>query len=283
MAKIFYVLIGIIILIVLFIVGSFIANTLFNKNVDREVEGLFSRVDNQNVIVAKADIERLPQNVQRWLEYSGVVGEEKIVAVRLKQQAEMRLAKDKKWMPVEAEQYFTSVEPGFIWKANIKAAPLIHISGRDKYEDGEGNMLIKILSLFTVADSKGKEIDQGTLLRYLAETIWFPSAALNEYLSWEEIDELNARATMTYGEITASGVFTFNNEGEVVNFEAERYGEFDGETRLETWSIPLGDYKEFEGIRVPTKGNVTWKLDTGDYNWFNFEITEVEYNKPLPY
>jgi hypothetical protein len=34
----------------------------------------------------------------------------------------MRLAKDKSWMPVQAEQYFTSEEPGFIWKANINAA-----------------------------------------------------------------------------------------------------------------------------------------------------------------
>lgn len=195
----------------------------------------------------------------------------------------MRLERDKSWMPVQAEQYFTLEEPGFIWKANIKAAPLFHIAGRDKYEAGKGNMLIKVLSLFTVADSKGKEVDQGTLLRYLAETIWFPGAAINEYLAWEEIDADNAKATMTYGEITASGVFTFNDKGEVINFEAERYGEFDGGTRLETWSIPVRDYKEFEGIRVPTKGDVTWKLDDGDFNWYNFEVIEIEYNKPAPY
>lgn len=75
-------------------------------------------------------------------------------------------------------------------------------------------MLIKILSLFTVADSKGKEIDQGSLLRYLAETMWFPTAALNEYLYWEEMDQYNAKVTMTYDEITASGIFTFNDIGQ---------------------------------------------------------------------
>ena len=283
MSKIILVLIGIVILLVLLIGGSYIAKFVFNQNVEKEVEEIFSKVENKNGIVTKEDVERLPKNVQKWLEYSGVIGKERITAVRLKQKAEMRLAEDKAWMPVQAEQYFTSQEPSFIWKANIKAAPFIHISGRDKYENGKGNMLIKVLSLFTVADSKGKEIDQGTLLRYLAETIWFPSAALNEYLTWEEIDEQNAKATMTYGDITASGVFTFNSEGEVVKFEAERYGVFDGEIRLETWSIPVRDYKQFEGIKIPTKGNVTWKLDTGDFNWFNFEVTEIEYNRPLPY
>lgn len=270
-------------LLVVFIVGSFIANFLFNRSVEDEVEELFNNVEHKGEIVTEENLEQLPENVQNWLRYSQVVGKEKITAVRLKQRADMRLEKDKPWMSVQAQQYFTSESPGFIWKANIKMAPLVHISGRDKYQDGKGNMLIKMLSVFTVADSHGEEIDQGTLLRYLAETIWFPSVALNEYITWEEIDTYNAKATMTYGDITASGIFTFNKEGQVINFEAERYGEFDGETRLETWSIPIHDYKEFEGIRIPTKGDVTWKLDTGDFNWFNFEITEIEYNTPKAY
>ncbi|MCC5912226.1 MAG: hypothetical protein JJT76_17565 [Clostridiaceae bacterium] len=283
MSKLKFVLISIGTLLVLFMAGSFIAQFLFNRSVEKEVEVLFSNVENKGEIVTKKDIEGLPQNVQKWLEYSGIIGKEKITAVRVKQKTDMRLGKDKSWMPVQAEQYFTTEEPGFIWKANIKVAPLMHIAGRDKYEDGKGNMLIKAFSLFTVGDSEGKEIHQGALLRYLAETTWFPTAVLNEYLIWEEIDEDNAKATITYGDITASGVFTFNDKGEVINFEAERYGEFDGEIRLETWSIPLGDYKEFEGIRIPTKGDVTWKLDTGDFNWFNFELIEIQYNKPLPY
>lgn len=45
----------------------------------------------------------------------------------------------------------------------------------------------------------------------------------------------------------------------------------------------MGEYKEFEGIRVPTKGNITWKLKDGDFNWFNFELIVIEYNKPIPY
>ncbi|SNS68969.1 hypothetical protein SAMN05446037_101732 [Anaerovirgula multivorans] len=283
MSKKTLMLTSIVVLVVAFTVTSSIASFLFKRNVEQEVKMLFSKVEDKEKIVTAEDIEGLPQNVQRWLEYTGVIGREKIVAVRLKQKADMRLGEGKPWMPVEAEQYFTSEEPGFIWRANIKVAPLIHIAGRDKYQDGKGNMLIKALSLFSVADSEGKEIDQGTLLRYLAETMWFPSAVLKEYITWEEIDEDNAKATMTYGGITASGIFTFNDKGEAIKFEAERYGEFNGKFSLETWSVPVRDYKEFEGIRVPTKGDITWKLDDGDFNWFNFEITEIEYNKPISY
>ena len=279
MSKIAIIFFVLVVLLVLVIAITSVAKYSFNQKVEKEIEELFSNVDNKGETVTHEELSMLPQNVQKWLEYSGVVGKEKIVTVRLKQKGKMRLGMDKSWIPFEADQYFTSASPGFIWKANIKMAPLFHISGRDKYENGKGNMLIKILSIFPVADSKGPEIDQATLLRYLAETMWFPTAALNVYLTWEEIDTYTAKATMTYGGITASGIFTFNDKGEVIKFEAKRYGEFNGEIRLETWSIPVRDYKEFQGIKIPTQGNVTWKLDMGDYNWFNFEVTEIEYNQ----
>ena len=97
------------------------------------------------------------------------------------------------------------------------------------------------------------------------------------------MDENTATATMSYKGITASGVFTFNEIGEVVHFKADRYGEFDGEYSLKTWSIPLSDYKEFNGIKIPTRGKVTWELEDGDFNWYNFEVITAEYNIPEPF
>ena len=283
MAKRKIIITGIMVLIIGAVSVVSIAGAVTKRSVEKEVQKLFSSVENSGEIVAEEDLGGLPESVQRWLLASGAVGQEKTVAVRVKQRAMMRMSPEQSWMPVEAEQYFTVEEPGFIWRAEIQAAPLIHIAGRDKYFEGEGNMLIKPLSLFTVADGKGEEIDQGSMLRYLAETIWFPSAALKEYITWEEVDDNQAKATMTYGDVTASGIFTFNEKGEVARFEAERYGEFDGEYRLENWSIPVSDYQEFEGIRVPTKGEVTWALDEGDFNWFIFELQEIQYNQPILY
>lgn len=67
-------------------------------------------------------------------------------------------------------------------------------------------MLIRLFSIFPVAAASGKEMDQGALLRYLAEMQWFPSAALNRYIQWEEIDSFSAKATMSDQGVTASGV-----------------------------------------------------------------------------
>ncbi|WP_051237853.1 DUF6544 family protein [Lacticigenium naphthae] len=276
-------LLGVVVLLVGIITSSIIGHTLFKRNVKTEVELLFDNLDDHRETVLEEDLMDLPSSVKRWLKYSGIIGKENIVSARLKQQAKMKLDVDGPWMPVDAEQYITASKPGFIWSASIKPFPFVHIAGRDKYLNGRGSMLIKPLSLFTLTDSKGEEIDQGTLLRYLAETVWVPSAVLNKYISWKKIDENNAKATMTYGGIAASGIFTFNQKGEVIRFEAERYGDFNGEFRIETWSISVSDYKPFEGIKVPTKGTITWKLAEGDFTWFTFELLKIEYNNPTVY
>lgn len=267
------------VILTLLIAISSIANYLFNRSANKEVESLLSKSESADKKkIEEADINRLPGSVQKWLKFSQVLGKERIVKIKVDQKAEMRLKKEQDWMPLTARQYFTTDEPGFIWLAKVKAAPLIHIVGKDKYVDGKGNMLIKIMSLITVADAKGEEIDQGTLLRFLAEAMWFPTAALENYITWKEIDDNSAEATMTYGNVKASGIFTFSESGEIKNFTAQRYKESNGKYSLETWSVDVSDYKDFSGIKVPTKGEIIWKLADGDFNWYNFEVLNVEYN-----
>lgn len=273
------ILIVLIIIVAIAIVASLIANGRFNKKVEGEILELLRSISETNAeIINEEDLLDLPEPVKKWLEYSGVVGSERINTVHLKQIATMRLKPEQKWMPVKADQYFTVAKPGFIWKAYIKMAPFFHIVGRDEYTNGNGFMLIKLLSLIPVVDAKGPEIDQGTLLRYLGETVWFPSAALSDYIEWEQIDENSARATMSYGDINASGVFTFNDNGQVINFTANRYREDNGQYSLRPWSIDMREYRSLGGVKIPTKGDVTWKLDEGDFNWFKFEIVEIDYN-----
>lgn len=282
-----FVLLGILVIIVLVIGASWIANIQFNRNANREVEEMFRRnvTGPDQGVISQEDMAGLPASVQKWLTSSQVIGKERIRTVRSKQKASLRLQEGQSWLPADTEYYYTTDQPGLLWKARIKAAPLIHIAGRDKYDNGRGHMLIKLLSLFTVANAGGsKEIDQGSLLRYLAESVWFPTAALNSYIEWEEIDAGSARATMSYKGVTADGVFYFNEQGDVTRFVAERYmDKGNGRFALETWSVALSDHREFDGFRIPAKGEVTWELDSGDFTWYRFTVEEMEYNNPAVY
>lgn len=283
MSRVALIIFNILIILALLIgISSFIANILFKHKVKKEVKKLFDcNPDNKKDVITKADIANLPACVQKWLERSDVIGKERIKTVRLKQKGFMRIKENGPWMQCNAEQYFTIDEPGFVWKAKVKMAPLLYFAGRDQYYEGKGHMLIKVLSLLPVVNSKGNEINQGTLLRYLAETQWFPTAALSNCIKWEEIDSHSARATMSYKGVTASGVFYFNDQRDPAKFVAKRYRELNGKYELTDWETLTKEYKEFNGIRIPLKTDVIWKLETGDFNWFKCEITEIEYNKPI--
>ena len=279
MQVVYKILIGILVLLVMIAVISMISKIVFNQKVKKELELLTENLVLEDQIITLEDLEDLPEPVNRWLRYSGVVGKTDIKLITMHQNISMRLGVDKPWMNASANQYVTTDNPGFIWHVNINMAPLIHISGRDKYIDGHGEMLIKVMSLMKVADSKGPKIDQGTLLRYLAEICWVPTAALKDYITWEAVDDYHAKAIMTYEDVSAEGIFEFDDEGKVTSFEAMRYGEFEGTYQLENWKVEVSDYLEFSGYMLPTKGDITWELAEGDYHWYTFEVISVKVNE----
>ena len=252
----------------------------FDSMVQKEAKELLSNIPKKtDGKINKDDLAHLPDIVQKWIENSGVVGKQKIVSVRLKQKGEMKNKPEGKWMPFTAEQYFDVKNPAFVWVTDVSAFPGIHLSGRDKFNDGEGKMLIKLLSLIPVVkEGKNEKVNSGTMLRFLGEICWFPAAALNQYITWEEVDANSAKATFSLKNKEVSGLFTFAKTGELKSFEAERYYGAGEDAQKEIWLVEALSYKEFEGITILNKAKVTWKLPNGDFNWLNLEITKLEYN-----
>lgn len=249
----------------------------FDRNALLEIEALKKEIRHPHGLVSEERIENLPPVVRRWMIKSGVVGKKEPVLVHVVQRGSMRTKNNGPWVPFQAQQYFSLNPPAFVWKADIHMNGVFEIAGRDKLEKGKGNMLIKAESLFPIANAKGKEIDQGTFIRYMAEMSWFPQAALKNYITWKQLDSNRAQAFITYGNTSVSGVFTFNGDGLPVLFEAKRYGDFNGKLSLETWSVKTTRFKTFQGITVGCANEVTWKLNSGDFTWLKLEATQIDY------
>lgn len=257
-----------------------IASILFNHQTSREADAVLRDANpGEREIVQLSDLDELPLCVKKWMERSGVVGKEKIHTVHLKQVGRMRTGPGRPWMPVEAEQYINVDQPGFVWKAKSPMAPLLNMLVRDMYFQGNGSMQVKLLGLIPVVDAKpGKEMNQSAMLRYLAEMVWYPTAALNNYIQWQEINTNSARAVMTWQGVTASMVFQFDKQGDLINGIGSRYQEVNGKFVLNDWGGVARGYREFEGIRLQNKTDVIWKYKSGDFNWLQIEVTDIEFN-----
>jgi hypothetical protein len=52
------------------------------------------------------------------------------------------------------------------------------------------------------------------------------------------------------------------------------------EVILKEWVITVTESENVNGVKIPTKMEVSWKLEPGDFTWFKIEVFDVEYNKP---
>jgi hypothetical protein len=133
--------------------------------------------------VTEAMLDGLPKPVQRYLRYTGVIGKPFVRTVHLRQSEKLLLVSGQPWIPLQAQQWYSVRTPGFVWYATLHIGPVPIVRALDMYQTGLGRMLIKAASLITVADAKGKEIDEGEIVRYLSEMMWFPSAFLEDNVS----------------------------------------------------------------------------------------------------
>jgi hypothetical protein len=223
-------------------------------------------------------LQDLPGPVQRYMMYTGVVGKPWIDTVHLKQVGRFRQGPDRPWMPMLAEEFYTTDPPTLIWNARFKIAGLPLLRAKDKYESGQGHMFGKLAGLFTIFDVRGEKLDQATMVRYLNEIMWFPTAFLGGNITWHDVDDHSAQVTFNDCGKSVSGRMIFDDVGRLTNFTTMRYREIGGEFSLDPWSTPITGYGVRAGLNLPVRGQAVWNLPSGDLSYADLEITGVEYN-----
>ncbi len=269
--------------IILLIAMFYISFYSFNKKVANEVSEILKQADTSNITtITKKQLKGLPYPVAKWLIRSDIVGKEKINAVWLSQKVRMKMKPGQKvWNEAVAEQYFTVERPASIWKVKVNVSPFLRITGRDKFVDGKGEMIIKLFSLLNIVNEKGAKMNEGALQRFLGEIVWFPSAALSPYIRWEAIDSLSAEATLNYKGTKGSGTFYFNKQGDFIKYSALRYKDNGFDARRYEWVITVKEHSVMNGIKIPTKIEATWILENGNWTWLDIKITDINYNSSI--
>lgn len=230
--------------------------------------------DISGMIYREKQLEDLPEPVQRYFKFALRDGQAYVSTVYLKHGGQFRTDLDKAWIDIRGKQYFTAEEPGFLWQGRTSL-----FSVRDMYISGKGRIKVVLLNLIRIVNGRGVKIDQGELLRWLGESVWFPTNLLpGPRLSWEAIDKDRARLIYHYRNHELAYLVSFDTTGAITQLETERYM---GEGELETWVGRVGAYREINGMRIPMRIEAYWVLSGKEHCYARFHIEEIHHNVDL--
>ncbi len=222
--------------------------------------------DNGNRKVCFGMLAELPAPVERYLRYALREGQPMIRSVRLGQTGELQISTEKrKWRPFHAVQ-FVCIDPiGFVWDAQVTLPPKTTVCVRDSYIAGRGEGKVSLFGFLPfpmrVALSS-PQLNEGELMRYLAESVWYPTALLHgEGVEWTPISDDQALATLADGATTVSLEFHFGEHGEVTRVTSPARPRQVGNDYIPTpWEGIHRNYREQSGMQIPTDGEVKWHL-----------------------
>jgi hypothetical protein len=253
--------------------GRWVAARQIRKN----VIDLFSQVDTDPVQTYDPDqLSGLPAPVQRYFRHVLKPGQPYLRSVRLRHDGQFKTDLKKDWMAITGEEYFLANLPGYLWNGTTT-----WFSACDQYIAGRGSLTVRLLGVLPIVHGTGPSYNQGELLRWLAEAVWFPTSLLPSGRAvWSPIDDSSATLTLTDHGLTVVCRMDFNGQNELVRYRAQRYSD---ETHIKTWTGILSDYREIHGLRIPTQGGAAWIINGEEQPYARFILRDIEYDQPHPY
>lgn len=239
-----------------------------------------NKLPNENEVFTKEDFSDLPTVIQKYIENCGYIGTPKMSCLKMEyQDVDFSQGRNGAKLKIDYTQYNFVNEPCRLALIDSRMFG-IPFEGYDYYKNGTGGMKGVIAKSITLFDQTGTDMDKACLVTFLAESMFVPSALLQDNITFEEISDFEVRATMTYAGQTASGIFTFNERYEMISFTTNDRAATgtDGSVEYIPWSALCGEYHTSEnGMKHPTKFQAVWNYPDGDFVYFDGVISKVSY------
>lgn len=231
-------------------------------------------------MITRNDLNSCPDPVIQYLTKAGVIGKYRKTFAHITHSGEFRLKPKQRWFSIKGDYQFHPEAPSFEWEAKIKIFPFIFISVKDEYKNGFGRSHVKFESLVTIGDQTGAETSESSLGRLLVEFVLMPTALVpSEHLYWESIDSKHARVVLKDSNFEVSAIFEFNDQGLPIRTSIDRFGNFEGKVKKNSFVCNLSNFKLFEGIQVPTDIVGSWDFASEPFSWLHFKIDSVHFEQ----
>lgn len=236
-------------------------------------------------VCSRKEIEQLPEPLKKYCEYIGLENFPKYQVVNVVFN-DTDFVFDTKSGKIISMDYDLWLFYGDVFRSAFCSSTMYGIPfegidyATDDRQGGMKGILAKKLVLFDERDEQGYK---ASLISWLAESaVINPSVFLSPYVTYEEIDDTHIKATVTYQGVSGSGIFTFNKEGEIIEFySAERQvEEIDGVKMELGWKCYYDKYEERNGIKTATNVKSTKLFPDGrELVYFASKDFKVQYIK----
>ena len=218
------------------------------------------------------DLEVLPEILQKYFIENGYLGVESANAVILDfKDADFSLGVDKAKIKIDYTVYDFVKEPTRLALIDSKMYG-VPFQGIDTCNDGQASMKGVLAKHITLFNEKFDFIDSA----YLSECLMHPSLALQDNITYRQIDDYSVKATIKQDNVETSGTFYFNKNYEMTSFVDKERFHSDTNTN-EKWTAVAANYKVIDGINKPTKLQAIWNFDSGDLIYFDSNNMEISY------
>jgi hypothetical protein len=228
-----------------------------------------------------AILEGLPPPVQRYFRAVLTPGQPAVLGAKMTHEGTFNTGEvADNWKPFTSVQQVATSRPGFVWDGTVGMAPGMPVRVHDAYVAGNGVLVPAILGLFKLMELRGAgKIAEGELMRYLAETPWYPTALLpGQGVVWSPIDQASALATLTDGAVSVGLTFRFGPDDLIASVRADARGRTVAGAIVPTpWEGRWSGYERRDGMMVPMAGEVAWALPEGDKPYWRGRITFLSY------
>jgi Family of unknown function (DUF6544) len=234
--------------------------------------------------VTEADIARLPDVVQRYLRFMGVVSRPRDWSFRARVAGRFRMRPGMGWMPAEAWQYNSAIAVARVFVLRVHLAGVLPMTGRDTYLHGRGRMVGKLVGLITVVDGKGDEFDVGELTTYLNDAVLLaPSFLLRDEVRFAEVDANTFDVTLRDAGRSVSGRVFIDERGAPVDFAStDRFAALPEGPRRAEWRTPVSGWVDANGRPVAEWIRCVWNLPEGEFAYLEgrWDPGSIAFNVP---
>lgn len=247
-----------------------------------DIDALISKnqLEESGKVFDKSDFSNLPTVVQKYLESCGYIGTQKMSYLKIEfHDVAFMQGRNGPALTIDYQQYNFVNEPCrmALIDSSLFGVPF---EGYDYYQNGKGGMKGVIAKAITLFDLTGRDMDKACLVTFLAESMFAPTILLQDYISLEEISDYEINATISYDGVTASGVFTFNEQYEMISFTTNdrSVAGTGGTMEYVPWSALCTEYQFADnGIKYPAKFQGVWNYPDEDFVYFDGAISGVSY------